>query len=267
LSQKTNRFTLTTVAVAALILLAANISLMIPLYAERAAAPKGEFPAAPWQPTQLAEQRENIISLTGTGTVKAEPDLAVIQLGVETRASSAGEAQRLNAERMAGVIAALQEVGIGEEDMWTAGFTLTPLTKYPAGGGVAEILGYLCRNSLTVQLDDMEAVGRILDLAVAAGANQISSVYFTLSQDLRKTLQDQATTMAVEDAEAKAQLLAEAAGVQLISPTSLSLSVGYQPEYRVFMEAAVPMPTPAPTPILPGEVEVTVTVYVTYAFQ
>lgn len=266
MSQKANRFTLTTVATVALVLLAANISLMIPLYAERPAAPKAEFPSAPWQLTGLTEQPENLISLTGTGTVKVEPNLAVIYLGVETRAPSAGEAQRLNAEQMAGVIAALREAGVGEEDMKTTGFTLTPITKHLGEEGVVEILGYICRNSLTAQLSDIEAVGSILDLAVAAGANQVSAVYFTVSEDLRKTLQDQATALAMEDAEAKAQLIAEAAGVELIGPSSISLSVGYAAEYRA-LEAAVPTPTPAPTPILPGEVEVTVTVYVTYAFQ
>jgi len=270
MSESKQRYWTVPLAIVAVALLAANVALMVPLYT--GAAPvtyqQGETARILAALGQSNGQQGNTISLSGTGTVTVTPNQVQVNLGVEATASSATEAQRLNAEKMSSVIVALKDAGVSEEKIKTTSFSLTPVRKQvdkPWNGEVTyEVVGYISRNTIVVTLGDTSEVGSILDLAVTAGANTVQGVYFTVSDDEVAEFRNQATQMAVKDAEAKAKLIADAAGVTIVGPTSISIGGFYMPEYKT-MEATVG--APASTPILPGQVEVTVTAQVIYAFE
>lgn len=259
------------VAIIAVALLAANIALMVPLYSG-AVVPyqQGETAKILASLVKSGEPQTNIISLSGTGTVKVIPDLVKANLGVEDTAPSASEAQRLNAEKMSSVITALKNAGVSEDKIETSGFSLTPirkpLDKYESGEPVYEVVGYISSNNILVTLSETSKMGSILDLAVNAGANTVQSVYFTISDDKIAEFSNQATRMAIKDADAKAKLIAESAGVTIIGPTNINIGGFYIP--REYATAKISADVPAPqTSILPGQMEVTVTVQVTYAFK
>jgi uncharacterized protein YggE len=258
-------------AIVAVALLAANVALMVPLYT--GAAPvtylRGDGSNVLLGIGESNGQQGNTISLSGTGTVTVTPDQVQVRLGVETRASTASEAQQMNAEKMSNVIETLKEAGVPEEKIKTSGFSLTPVTaktEEPWRSDLEyEVVGYICSNNVVFTVDEISTAGDIIDLAVTAGANTVQGVYFTVSDEKAAELQNQATQMAVKDAEAKAKLIAETAGVTIVGPTSLSIGGFYMPEYRAY-DAVASAPA-SNTPILPGQIDVSVTVQAIYTFE
>jgi hypothetical protein len=261
--------------VIAIVLLAVNLVLTIPIYSateerfETYPPPKAEerLEGVQMMPSAFPPfpEGERTINVAGIGVAEGKPDRAIVSLSVVTREDTAVKAYQLNAEKMNSVIAALKEAGIPEDLMETTGYSLNPVWRYPRGEEPV-IIGYECRNSLKVTLEDLDRVGEIIDKGVNAGANQVSSVSFTLSKEAREKLKLEALSLAVKDAKAKAETIAEAAGVTLVGPTSISLSeIPVPTPVRLEVKGAV---VPAPPEIIaPEELSVTVTVNVVYEFR
>src|SRR5690606_18805471 len=70
------------------------------------------------------------ITLSGTGTVRAAPDMATVNTGVTTQAETAREALDANTEAMADLIAALREAGLEDRDIQTSDFSVSPQYVY-----------------------------------------------------------------------------------------------------------------------------------------
>lgn len=212
------------------------------------------------QPTQVTES--DVINVSGDGTIFSKPDQAQINLGVLTQAQTADVAQQSNAEKMNRVIKAILDQGIAENKIKTKGYSLSPIFQYPDGGKAPIIVGYNCRNTVTITLSDVNIVGKIIDAAVTAGSNTVESVYFEFSEQKSKDLLNEAIQKAVENADAKARTLAKSLGVQIIGPTQVSISTLAYP-----IAYADRAPTGEITQISPGELKFTISVQVTYAFK
>jgi len=212
------------------------------------------------QATQVT-QLKKAIAVSGEGTLFAEPDQAQISLGVQTQAKTADEAQRLNAETMGRVIEAILAQGISEDKIKTTGYSLTPIFQYPRDERPPIIIGYNCRNTVAVTLSEVSMVGGIIDVSVAAGANNVGGVYFEFSEEKAKELRNAAIQKAVENADANAKTLAKALGVRIVGPTQVSIGT------LEFPRAYVARSATDGTPIAPGELKFTVSVQVTYVFR
>jgi len=204
------------------------------------------------------------IQVTGTGTLSATPDQAVMYLAVETQGSTATAATTANAATMTKVISALIAVGISNESIQTTAYTLNPLYSSPTNQSVApSIVGYDAVNSIQVTLSNLESVGQVLDQAISAGANQVQGITFTLSNTAQAALQKQALQIAMQDAYNQAKATAAALGVTIVGPVSVSPSYVFQPvSYNRYSALAA-----STTPVQPGTLQVTVTVQVTYQFS
>jgi len=213
------------------------------------------------QQTQVGEYK-NVIAVSGEGTLLAKPDQAQVSLGVLTQAQTADVAQQLNAEKMNKVIKAILDQGIAENKIKTRGYSLYPIFEYPTDGKAPIIVGYNCRNTVTITLSDINIVGKIIDVSVAAGSNEVESVYFEFSEEKANELRNEALQKAVENADAKAKTLAKSLGVQIVGPTQVSISSMEVPRAYVSKGPAGEM-----TPIPPGELKFTISVQVTYAFK
>jgi len=274
------RNTVLALCVAAVVMLAVSLAVTVPVFLSSGRVTQA-YPAPPPTGAEALGERAKMaafltafqggeqvkaINVVGVGTVKAKPDRAVVDLSVITRGDTAVEAYQLNAEKMNMVIAALKEAGIPENSMETTGYSLNPVWSYPKGEEPV-IVGYECRNSLKVTLEDLSMVGEVIDRGVKAGANRVSSVSFTLSEQSREKLKVEALSLAVKDAKAKAETIAEAAGVTLVGPTSISLSSVPTPTPVIYKEAAFAGAAAPPQIIAPEELSVTVNVSVVYEFK
>jgi len=162
------------------------------------------------------------ITVTGSAVVTLEADYARISVGVSTKAKTVEEASRENTACIHAVIAALKEAGVAEEDIATSNYYVNAEYDYSLGGQRQS--GYNVTNQLTVIIRDMAHIGATLDKATAAGANNIYNIEFLSTQ--ADKAQDEATAHAVQDAMRKAQLLADAAGLELGGILSLTESTG-----------------------------------------
>jgi len=212
--------------------------------------------------TSLTNSAPKTIQVTGTGTVSASPDQAILDLAVQTQAATATQATSDNAVAMANVIAALTRAGIGNNSIQTVSYSLTPTYSNPTNQSVPPaIIGYIAVNEIQVTVNDLGSIGKILDQAIAAGANEIQGISFTLSSSTLATIQAQALQLAVTDADGQAKALATTLGVTIVGPISVTPGYEFQPtNYSRFAEAS------ALTPIQSGTLQVTATAQVTYAF-
>jgi len=201
------------------------------------------------------------ISVTGEATVSVPPDLAQIDAGVASDGKTAREASDANNAAMGKVLAALKAANIDEKDYQTSRLSLQPQTA-PNRTGPSAIVGYRASNRVTIRLRDVTKVASVIDTLVAAGANDIGGINFTVTQASK--LLDDARGKAVEDARRKAEIYAKAAGVTLGAPLSISEEGAPAPVFRAKM--AMPMAVTS-APIAQGEETLSVSVSVTWAIK
>ena len=208
------------------------------------------------------------LTVTGHGEVKASPDLAFVELAVETTAETAARATSENARRTTAVIDALK-AKIGEDDrVTTTGYQLEPqyVNRRPGSEAAPEISGYIARNHVRVESHDLGNVGQLIDTAIAAGANRTNILSFTLEDrapHLRKALEE-----AGAEARAQAESIASALGVRLgeVLAASTSGAPTPVPIYRERM-VAMAMDQAVSTPVEPGEIDVNAMLTVTYRIE
>jgi len=201
------------------------------------------------------------IMVMGEGSASAQPDVAMVNIGVETRSSTAKGAADANKEQMADVMEALQSMGIAEEDIQTADYTIYPEMQWPENEP-PRVIGYVASNSLLVKIRQIDQVGGVLDAVTEAGANNIYGIQFTF--DDPASLREQARAEAMADAQRKAEALANLAGVGLGKPRIISESFIEPPPFFMETAYAPAMEAGGGVPVSPGQLEVTVQVQVTF---
>lgn len=205
------------------------------------------------------------ISVTGTGSAYGTPDVATIQIGVQTRNTDPAAAVSDNTTRMEALIAAIKALGVDEKDLQTTNFSVYVQQDYdPQTGRPLETIQYQVDNTLNVIVRDTNNLGTVLSGAVEAGANTIYGVSFSVADPA--ALEGQARDLAVADARKRAEQLAAAAGVTLDVPLTISEYTSQaQPYYlgRDMAEAAAG----APVPVQTGQIQVNLQVNITYTIK
>ena len=155
-----------------------------------------------------------VMTVTGSGTVAAAPDMAVLSLGVTAQSESAGDALEKVAEAAGAILARLSEMGVAPADVQTESLDLSQVTPRH-GQQTNQTLPDTFRAStlLSVRVRSIGDLGRVIDETADAGANQFRGVSFSVADDA--DLRAKARERAVEDALKKAGQLAEAADVEL----------------------------------------------------
>jgi uncharacterized protein YggE len=206
------------------------------------------------------------ISVSGEATISAPPDLAQIDAGVASDAKTAREASEANNAAMSKVLSALKAAGINDKDYQTSRLSLqaqyAPNRQASSAPGPSVVTGYHASNRVTIRLRDIAKVASVIDTLVAAGANDIGGINFTISEASK--LLDKAREEAVADARRKAEIYAKAAGVTLGIPLSISEAGSAMPVFRSKM--AMPMAATS-VPIAQGEETLSVSVSVTWAIK
>jgi uncharacterized protein YggE len=205
------------------------------------------------------------ISVSGQGQVSGAPDLATVTLGVEALRDTVQAARDDAAAAMNQIITLLKDRGIADRDIQTGFFQIHP--RYDREG--QNITGFQVTNQVNVKIRDLSAVSGIIDEVVALSGNLTRFQGISFSIENTKPLEEQARAAAVEDLTAKANQLATLTGVELGNLISITETGGLTPfrevvaaERAIFDQASA-----APTPILPGEVDVMVTLQAVFAIE
>jgi uncharacterized protein YggE len=209
---------------------------------------------------------ERSITVVGVGKVAGKPDIARVTVGIETQAPSLQTAVDDNKAKMNGLLDTLKQLGLADKDIRTSNYSVYTervTSPTPSAEVNTDQMIYHVTNTVDVTVRDVNQLGDVLDKAVAAGANNIYGVNFNV-EDTAK-LEADARTEAVADAKARAEELAQLNGVQLGEVLTVSEVVGGAvPLYR---EAAMGQGGGGGTPVQPGELEMSMSIQITYAVK
>ena len=210
------------------------------------------------------------IWVSGTGKVTVTPDIATLQLGIESQEASVSEAQARASEAMDKVMVALTDNGVADKDIQTRYFRISQRTRWDDAQQMEVVIGYRVTNQVVAKIRDMENVSTIIDAVVAAGGDYTRINNLSFSVDDPSVYYDEAREKAIADAKDKAQKIAGFAGMKLGEPTYISEST-VSPVYEGMvygLSAPMPVPAPAPAPapsISPGEIEISVNMQIAYS--
>lgn len=212
-----------------------------------------------------AAEQPHTISVSGNGISYGKPDIAVAQVGVETRGSDPSQVVSDNTTKMNAVIAALKKLGIDDKDIQTSNFSVYAQQNYDNDGKPTDYT-YVADNSVSITVRDLTKVGDVLGQTVEAGANSINGVTFSVAD--QTALEGEARDKAMADAKARAEQLAKDAGVTLGAPLSISENSAVTPiPYALNVRDAGASAAQAPVPVASGQIQVNLQVNVTYVIK
>ncbi|RMH35634.1 MAG: DUF541 domain-containing protein [Nitrospirae bacterium] len=167
---------------------------------------------------QALQTAEGTMTVSAIGKLQVPPDMATINVSVETTGETLHPIQEANAKRVKRVVARLHQLGIREEQIQTSAFRVIP--RYSAQhsshrrdrDGPPPIIGYTVRHALTVEVQELDQVGRLIDETLAAGANRFEGLTWGLQDEHPVYLQ--ALTLAARKARQKVETLVRALDVR-----------------------------------------------------
>lgn len=208
---------------------------------------------------------ERYIRVSGSGEVAVVPDIAYINIGVHSEAEDVSSALEANNTQAAELTEALKAEGIEEKDIQTANFNVYPQTRYDNMGQPVGT-SYVVDNTVYVTVRDLANLGKMLDTAISAGANNIYGISFDIAD--KETVLAQARELAIKDAEAKAQSVAEVAGVTLGQILSIDVSTPtYTQPYFGYGMGGGTSRVETSVPVSAGQIVVSYTATLNYAIE
>ena len=209
--------------------------------------------AFPGQAALLKGDETNVV-VSGQGIIKAEADVAYVTLGVERTEETATKAQNVAAQKMNNILASLKKMGIPKDKIETTRISLYPQYKYDKGK--RDLIGYTARNQIKVTVDKLDNVGKVIDSSIAAGANNVNNISFSVKEE--SSFKITALRKAFEDAKAKAETIAAASGLVLSKIKSIQESGARVIPSISSMRtlAAEGVGAAAETPVSPGKIEI-----------
>lgn len=212
-------------------------------------------------------QQPNTLSVNGMSEFEVSPDLAKVRFSVQTQSVTAQDAQARNRQVSNAVRDALLRAGVRDSELETSDYRVERVLEWDYKEQRQIDKGYRASNTFVLSTRDLQRVGEFLDVGVQAGATNVESLTFELSDAREREVKTEALRRAAMNAKEKAVALAEGSGVILSKVRTITETSYYvQPFYRADVmalsgvkEAAVP-----PTPISPGSVQVNAQVSVSY---
>ena len=216
----------------------------------------------------LSFANDETLSVSGTGRVTVKPDSAVVRLGVETRKETASLAQNDNAKIMAKIIETISSLDIKKENVQTLSFNIWPEINY--GSGKAPVVtGYRASNQLNILVaDDLSKISKVIDRGIEAGANQVLGITFAKNDD--SSAKKEALSLAVKDAEYKAETIANSAKVKIIGIQKIIEGEGpatYQNVDGVRFLGTSGKGSGAPTPVEEGSIDIVKNISIVYLIK
>lgn len=217
-------------------------------------------------PATAPEQGQISVSASASRTIS--PTYALLSLGISTSAADVGQAKVENDRVMSAVVSRLQALGVTKNNIKTSYFNVNPQYDYSANnGGANKVKGYTVTNRVTVRINDLNNVSKIIDGTVNAGATSVDSLQF--NADITPDLTDQLITEAVKNGRHQADVVAAAAGERVgqLKSANVSTSNSYVNDVspRLYKVNAVALSSSTPTE--KGDITITQNVDLVFTVQ
>lgn len=161
----------------------------------------------------MADEQTRTITVNGTGFAEVEPDRATLQMSIVAREPTLAAAQKAAADVTNRVLKMTDRMDISRDKVDTTGASVRPDYRWNREKEEQELRGYISERQISVEIEDLEKLGDVVEGAVGAGVNQVSPPQLNSSK--RKQTYRQALRVAAEDAKANAEQLANALGADL----------------------------------------------------
>jgi hypothetical protein len=227
---------------------------------------------------QNISSNNSTLYVSGNAQTMAKPDKVTLSLSVETTNTTAEEALTANSEAMNNVHEALRAAGVLENETSTSFFNISPNYNVTQDDDeeipsteTRDIISYTGTNSITIDSFNLLNVSEWIDTAVQAGANEISNIYFSLSDERSEFIKNDLLKLAVADAQNKANIAASALGLNVTGVESVNIEGADnippyppQPYFAEDASGATSSERDLPTPIIAGEQQVTSSVSIVF---
>lgn len=224
-----------------------------------------QAPIAPTPQLPASQSPVPQVSVVGSGLVYVTPDIAYINIGVQSKADTVVDALQQNNAQAQAVKDTLISAGVDEKDIQTSSFNVYPQSDTDAQGKIVRTY-FTVENNVYVTVRALDSLGKVLDAVAKSGANNIYGINFDV-QDKTKA-QSEARKLAVDSARTQAQELATAAGVELGNVILISSTTGYtQPYYGQGMGGGGAAAASQAVPIAAGQMQITSDVTISYAIK
>lgn len=207
------------------------------------------------------------VSVSGTGSVTIEADNATIILSVITTGKDVAETSRENARKMTEVREAIMNAGISKDCVSTQNFSVYQETRYDQKTGRSIPDDYRVTNQIKILIKKISMTSEVIDTALKNGANQLSSLTYGVTDT--EIAKKQARSLAIQQAQESAGLLAGASGARLGKILSISEHSGQILPKTTLMRAFDDMAVEesVPTPVSGGSSTVTISVDAVYQLR
>ncbi len=217
------------------------------------------------------------ITVNGTAEKIVLPDVATFSFGAQMTGETVASAQKVVTERINKALDIIKAAGVDEKDIKTIAYNINPhyeytqrpCTQFSCPSGQQNLTGYDVSQTVQVKIRDTSKAGEILGKLGSAEITDLSGLIFAIDDE--EKAQAEARAMAIDDAQAKAKVLAKDLGVRL--GKVISFSEGYYPQ-PYYMESyakagdAVMGMGGAPSPEVPaGENTIVSNVSITYEIR
>ena len=223
----------------------------------------------------LASGASTGISVVGESTISVKPDIAILDIGVETFAESVALARQSAAQEMGSVISALKKEGVDDSDIQTNRLNISPSYDYEEimvrgkRTGRQVLTGYFVNNVVKVRIRELEKAGEVIDRTASAGGDSIRINGISFTVDDLSPYKVLLRKGAVEDSLVKANHYATESGVTLGPLVSLSETIApaiqsFQKDMAFGMRA---MSESMPTSVSGGELDIHHSIQATFAIN
>jgi uncharacterized protein len=200
------------------------------------------------------------ISASAVGEAHIAPDRAMLTVAVESQGQTAAAAAASNATKQTRVIDAIKAAGVAAAQIRTSGYNVFP--EYAQNTQVQRVTGYRANNTIQIEIRSIDAVGKVIDAALGAGATNLGSLNLFASNP------DPARREALQKAVAKARADAEVAAAAAGGVLGILLELVIEPYNapQPFALQAAQSRMAASTPVEAGELVVQAYVRVRWQF-
>ena len=208
--------------------------------------------------------------VTGSSTTQTKPDKVTVSLGVETTSTKAKAALAANSELMNKIINALQIAGVNENETSTSSFTITPNRDYSIDKNQGKLIGFTVSNSIQIDSHNVNDSSEWIDIAVSSGANNVNSIYFSVSDKKLDGIKNELLREAIENAREKADIAASALGLKIagIRTVNIDQATPFFPGPIPYSAESLKSDAITPsTPIMAGEQQISLSVSIVFLLE
>ena len=214
--------------------------------------------------TAAAEEMTPTLTMNGFGVARMAPDMAEVTLGVITEARDAVKAHADNAAQARQVQSALKALGIAERDIQTTRYDFSPIYDVKDNGR-SVTTGYTVTNAVVVKVRNLTNVGKVIDTALANGANRVDSLEFSASDP--SAAKNAALADAARDARSKADAVARALGVHIVRILNVHADTQSHTPHNYMPMMMAKEAYDVATPITAGELSFEASANITYVIE